>query len=144
MPSNPPSNNPSTPQNSRARLALLIVSFIGFLDAAYLTIEHFQNRIPPCSINSGCETVLTSSYATVAGVPVALLGALFYMSVFFMVISHQTRWLKTIVTVAFIVSLVLLALQAFVIGAFCYYCLGSLVTSTLLCIIVWRQHGVYN
>src|SRR5690348_14780226 len=59
----------------------IILSFLGFLDAAYLTILHYKNVIPPCSIAHGCETVLTSQYATLGPIPIALLGVFFYLVV---------------------------------------------------------------
>ena len=111
---------------------LLVFSFIGFLDASYLTLEHMLNRIPPCTIG-GCETVLTSSYAAIFGIPIAAFGILYYMTVFFLVLQGKTsRVFYILVTLGFITSLVLLGIQAFVLNAFCLYCLGSLVTSTLL------------
>src|SRR5581483_587523 len=57
---------------------LLGFTLLGFLDAAYLTIQHYQHVIPPCT-TGGCETVLTSSFATIAGTPIALIGAGFYV-----------------------------------------------------------------
>ena len=119
---------------------LQVVSFLGFADATYLTLEHFLNRIPPCSIG-GCETVLTSDYAVIAGIPLAVMGMLFYLTVFFMVTTGKTQWLKLFVSIGFAVSLLLLGLQAFVIHAFCLYCLGSLTTSTLLYIFVCLRPG---
>src|SRR4051812_8879211 len=62
-------------------LALVIVALLGFADAAYLTVEHYQNIIPPCSITGGCEKVLTSPYSTVLGIPVSLVGSIYYLLV---------------------------------------------------------------
>ena len=111
---------------------LLFVSFLGFVDASYLTIEHFLNRIPPCTVG-GCEAVLTSEFAVIFGVPLALIGVLYYLLVFFLVLKNKN--IKILVTLGFLASLGLLALQAFVIHAFCLYCLGSLATSTILFVL---------
>lgn len=119
---------------------LLGVSLLGFADAAYLTITHFLNRIPPCT-TSGCETVLSSRFSTIGGIPLALFGVAFYLVVFFLVVSGKLTGLKPIISIGFAASLVFLGLQAFVIHAFCLYCLGSLGTSTLLFILVWLQPG---
>ena len=60
-----------------------LVSLVGLFDASYLTIEHLSGRSVRCMIVSGCDEVLQSTYATVAGhVPVAALGALAYFTVF--------------------------------------------------------------
>ena len=118
---------------------LAIFSFFGFLDALYLAIEHYLNRIPPCSLVKGCEQVLTSKYATIFGIPVALFGAVFYIAVFLLVLayldSRNERILKFVffLTLAgFLGSLGFLYLQIFVIKALCFYCLISLGTSTIL------------
>jgi len=64
------------PQNQQSRSApkwwlgsTLALSFVGFLDASYLTAKHYLNFEIPCSILNGCEQVLTSQYATLFGVP---------------------------------------------------------------------------
>jgi len=59
-----------------AAVTMLVLSAIGFLDATYLTVEHYRGEIPPCAIIGGCEAVLTSPQAKIADVPVALLGSL--------------------------------------------------------------------
>ena len=67
----------------RPKILLIIIallSFLGFLDAAYLTIKHYQGILPPCSV-SGCENVLTSRYASVGSLPISLLGSIYYVAV---------------------------------------------------------------
>lgn len=118
---------------------MLAASFGGFLDATYLAAQHYLGTTPNCSIFSGCGEVLTSSYATVAGVPLALLGALYYLAVFLTTIlyldSEDRRYLKLaalFTIVGFLASLALLYLQLFVIGFLCFYCLISAAASTIL------------
>ena len=52
-------------------IAAAIVALAGLVDSIYLTVHHLTAEPVPCSIISGCETVLTSSYAEMAGVPLA-------------------------------------------------------------------------
>jgi uncharacterized membrane protein len=47
--------------------------------AGYLTYVHYAGLHPVCGISHGCETVQTSSYAYLAGIPVALLGLFTYV-----------------------------------------------------------------
>jgi hypothetical protein len=47
--------------------------------AGYLTYVHYAGLQPICGISHGCETVQTSRYANLAGVPVALLGLIVYI-----------------------------------------------------------------
>lgn len=53
-------------------LGFLILGFLGFLDATYLTVKHYLGTPINCSIFEGCEKVTTSQYATVGGVPVSV------------------------------------------------------------------------
>ena len=87
----------------------------------------------------GCDTVTSSAYSVIFGVPVALLGTLYYLTVFLLTIAFiDTRKrvffdIARMCTVAgFFFSLWFLYVQAFILHAYCIYCLGSVVTSTLL------------
>ena len=120
-------------------IVVLAVAVLGFADAAYLTIEHYSGEIPPCSIVEGCEQVLTSEYATVVGIPVALGGAIFYLVVMIGLFAYLEgknekllRYALILTAVGFLSTLYFLFLQAFVLKAFCLYCLGSAASSTLL------------
>jgi len=131
---------------------LLVVALIGFADSTYLTIEHFKGTIPPCSIVEGCDTVLTSEYSVVAGVPVALLGSIFYflvlVGVFSYIESKKTtllKWALLLTVFGLICTVWFTYLQAFVIKAFCLYCLGSALTSAVLfvtAVIVFKKYLV--
>lgn len=118
---------------------LLLLSVIGFGDSIYLTIEHYSNSIPPCTIVHGCEVVLTSSYATIYSVPVALLGALYYGFIFLMLFLYFSsprekflRLLAGFTLVGFLVSGWFVYVQVVILHNFCQFCLLSATTSTLL------------
>ncbi len=119
--------------------SMLVLALLGVADAGYLTYDHFRGSIPPCTIAHGCTTVLTSPYATVAGIPVALFGALFYATVAalaaFVLATQHARVFQLLVLVAplgFLASLWFVYLQLFVLKAICTFCMASAVTSTLL------------
>ena len=118
---------------------LLIVSFIGFLDASYLAIMHFQGVPPNCSVLEGCAQVTTSKYAVMAGIPVALLGALYYLTIFLLVIFYLEtkkravlRLVSYLTIIGFLASGYFVYLQLFVISYICIYCMVSAITSTTL------------
>jgi uncharacterized membrane protein len=119
-----------------------LVSLIGLADSIYLTIEHVTGRSVRCTIVAGCSEVLSSQYAVVAGVPLALIGAAAYFSVFSFatLAAFGYRFAATLLTALvltmFIVSLWLIYLQAFVIHAFCQFCLLSAAVITALTVIV--------
>lgn len=62
------------------RRAIAAVSLVGGAVAVYLTTVHYAHTSPICS-TGGCEQVQHSSYAMLAGVPVALLGLVAYLLV---------------------------------------------------------------
>ena len=118
-----------------------IVSAIGLLDATYLTVKHYLGGIPPCTLR-GCEVVLTSAYNTIAGIPVALFGVLYYMTILLVSLAYMISKKEMIIRhaayltpIGFIASIYFVYLQLFVINAICLYCMASAATSTLLFIL---------
>lgn len=117
----------------------IIVALLGFIDASYLTIEHFKNSIPPCFIVSGCDTVTRSIYSTVGPIPVALLGALYYFTICLLLFTaleskkdKPARLAFLLTPFGLLASGYFLFVQAFLLKAYCLYCLGSITTSTIL------------
>lgn len=129
----------------RIRAAVLImvaVSFFGFLDAGYLTAKHYAKTPIICSIFKDCDKVTSSPYAVIFGVPVALLGMIFYLAIFLSSVFYlQTRDFKAVnlifilSAIAFLASLYFIYLQLFIIKAICFYCLLSALSSTILFVL---------
>lgn len=117
-----------------------LLSLLGLADALYLTIEHVTGRTVQCTIVSGCSEVLSSPYAVIGGFPLAAVGAAAYFTVFSLAILAAFGYriagtLLTPLTMAmFLVSLWLIYLQAFVIRAFCQFCLLS--AAITFCLLV--------
>jgi uncharacterized membrane protein len=136
----------SQPIQSRRRTLLYalaaLVSLIGLADAIYLTIEHLSGRSVRCTIVSGCSEVLSSEYATVRGIPLAMIGAAAYFAVFSLAVlaAYSYRWaaklLTVIVGLMFITTLWLIYLQALVIKHFCQFCLLSALVTFILTILI--------
>jgi uncharacterized membrane protein len=118
-----------------------IVSLLGLADAIYLTVQHVTGQSVRCTIVSGCSEVLSSSYATVGGFPLALLGAAAYFSVFSLATLAAFGYrvagtlLTPLVLLMFLFSLWLIYLQGFVIGAWCQFCLFSAAVTTALTVL---------
>ena len=124
-------------------IALIVFSFLGFLDATYMSAEHFAGKIPNCSFLSGCELVMTGEYSTLGSIPIAYMGLTYYLIVFALVIAYKEcgvrkilKYLGYLTFIGFLFSLWLIYLQAFIIEAFCLYCIISATTSTILFILV--------
>jgi len=134
--------------NARSRKATLLygvaalVSLAGLADSIYLTVEHISGRSVKCTIVSGCSEVLSSPYASVRGIPLALIGAAAYFSAFSLATLAAFDYkvagtlLSLLVGLMFLTTLWLLYLQAFVIGHFCQFCLLSAIVTTIITVLV--------
>jgi len=121
------------------RVALVVLALAGFLISFYLTLTHYRHLIPPCYVTSGCESVVTSRYATILGIPLSLVGAVFFAAMFYLGIALITGPPKKVVRaydlLAFagvLAAAVLFLLQAVVLKAYCTYCLGTEVIALLI------------
>jgi uncharacterized membrane protein len=118
--------------------AVAIVSVAGLADATFLTVQALTGETLSCGGSPDCFRVLGSSYARVGGIPVALLGALAYFSVFTLATfaafgyARLGRLLALVVGVMFLVTLWLLYVQAFVLHAYCRFCLFSAAITFLI------------
>ncbi len=118
---------------------LPLLAFIGLADALYLTAHHYLGFALACGPLSGCSTVTSSAYSIIFGVPVALLGALYYLSMFFgflFALEYQSftyfRIVCTLSLCGLFASVWFLFVMAFLLQAWCTYCLISAATSLLL------------
>jgi len=118
-----------------------IVALFGLADGIYLTVEHVTGRTAECIASSGCQDVLSSKYAAMGPIPLASLGALAYFTAFSTALLAAFGYAKCrslfglLVGIMFATSLWLLYLQAFVLHAFCDYCLFSAGVTTVLTLI---------
>lgn len=120
-------------------LFYLFISSLGFLDAAFLTNQHYTRDPFVCPLFGGCADVTSSVYSEVLGIPVALFGAIYYGVIFCLslitFLSDNKKFLKLAAGLSifgFLASLVLVYLQVYVIQKICFYCMMSAVSSTLL------------
>ncbi len=116
----------------------MLSALIGMGDALYLTVQHLTGKSVKCSITSGCSVVLSSSYATFAGIPTAAFGVLAYFAAFSLatLAAFSYGWARTglllVVGPMLLTTLWLVYLQAFVLHAFCQFCLLSAALTLLL------------
>ncbi|HEX4282170.1 MAG TPA: vitamin K epoxide reductase family protein [Solirubrobacteraceae bacterium] len=106
--------------------------------AGYLTYVHYAGLRPVCGISHGCETVQTSSYAYLAGVPVALLGLLTYLLILITVRRQSDNALVTgyvLSLIGFGFSLYLTYREVFTIHAICSWCVSSAIVFALLTVV---------
>ncbi len=116
-------------------LAIALVAFLGMIDTFYISIKRGGPPVA-CHVTKGCNDVLTSAYSTLAGIPISWFGLAFYLAVFSCAIfdlsgsANIARLILYPATLAFLISLCLLGVQAFILHAYCEYCLMSALFST--------------
>jgi uncharacterized membrane protein len=108
-----------------------IIALLGLAETTYLTASHLAGAHVVCVASTTCDQVLGSVYASFKGIPLAGVGAFGYFTVFSLAIlavfnyRRASLLLALVITFMFMVTLYLLYLQAFVLHAFCDYCLFS-------------------
>ena len=118
----------------RAALVALL-AFIGMVDALYLSIKRNTGLIF-CHVTHGCIDVLTSKYSTIGPIPLSWFGLAFYVTIFSLAVfklfedsknpaSGPLSVIFYLSGAALIVSALLVGIQAFILKAFCEYCLLS-------------------
>jgi uncharacterized membrane protein len=125
------------------RGALMVVAVAGVALAAYLTYVHYRPEALVCTASGGCETVQKSDYATIIGIPVALLGLVMWslVAVLTALDGPLTRAATATIGLASVAfSAYLVILQLIVIDAVCVWCMiNDVVLVPLLAVLaMWR------
>jgi uncharacterized membrane protein len=111
-----------------ALLALRALALAGVGVAGYLTWVHYADVAPICATGGGCERVQNSDYASLAGMPVAVLGLIGYVAI--LAASFVPGELARLATAGIALtgagfSAYLTYLELFVIDAICQWCVAS-------------------
>jgi len=134
-------------QDWQLRLIQLL-SVLGLMVAYYLLLYHNGNLVGVCTSSGwddcGAVSGPTAPYAALGPVPVALIGLVGYAVLFALTwlkdwAPLRDSYLPELVLggagLGFFFTLVLTGLEAFVIHAFCRYCLVSAVLITIIFIL---------
>lgn len=119
-----------------------IAALAGIMDAAYLSYVKITQVPVYCSPGFGnCESVSSSPYSYILGIPVAYLGLLTYLAILFLLIfGEKIKLLQTngiyalfgISLFGFLFSLYLTYLELWVIKALCQWCIISAILMTVI------------
>ena len=130
--------------------AILAVGFLGFVDALYLTAKRFLGSPLQCYFFGGCDAVNSSPYSNLLGIPLSLYGSVFYLLVVLTAVYYlqsknpvAVKALMALTSLGLLFACYTFSLQAFVIKAYCFYCVLSMVTSTanfVLMFIAWKKY----
>jgi uncharacterized membrane protein len=126
---------------------LLALSSLGIALTGYLSWTAFSGgAVQGCPAGGGCETVLTSRWATLLGLPTALWGLFAYtgLAAIAFVRRADTHWFYAWTAALFGAgySIYLTVVSLTILESACPYCLTSLglMTATLALVILQRPH----
>lgn len=117
---------------------ILVLAFLGIADSWYLTESAYRGIPLTCGIESldGCNEVAESPYSSVAGIPLSLIGVVFYSLIFAvaggLLVAFDWRLLsllRTFSVLGALASVGFVLVQVFLISALCIYCLISALLS---------------
>ena len=139
---------------SLSTLAVPVLAALSLADAAYLSILHWRGEIPPCGGYAGCETVNTSPFAEIFGIPVAALGMALSAAILAIAIYRlralpgQTWLYATLALYALVLSAALFlvyltGVEFTVLHAVCYWCLAMTAMVIAMLVIVMRDIWIY-
>jgi uncharacterized membrane protein len=123
--------------------AVLVIALLGVLEAGYLTYLHYHGLGSlPCLGGhhgvSSCETVQSSVYSKFAGVSVALLGLLGYITIVTSLFVRGELGRATgfcVALVGFGFSMYLTYRELFTLKHICEWCVGSATLMTILMVL---------
>jgi uncharacterized membrane protein len=108
-----------------------LLALAGLLISLYLAATRLAGGVPACGPIRGCETVSTSPYSEIFGIPVALLGVGFSL----LLLGATLRWWRLVDELALraayalgLIGVIFVAyltyLEVFVIEAICVWCVA--------------------
>ncbi len=133
------------------KIAVFILGSIGFWVASH--VYKHKKRAQPlvCPIQFDCNTVINSDYSKFFGIPVEIMGMLYYGLIalaYLGLVLAPSVWAYEMVVVltvislaAFIFSLYLIWIQIFALKKGCSWCIFSAILSTLIFFLALHAHG---
>jgi protein-disulfide isomerase/uncharacterized membrane protein len=133
----------STSNDSKWLLILMIISLLTIAVHGYLSIQHYQLKLglaqgqSVCNISAtfNCDSVAVSKYATLFGIPMALLGLISQVVFFILLLtvrfnlSSSSDWARRFLLwfslFVFGTSLVMGSISAFALGTYCLFCMSA-------------------
>jgi len=124
---------------------LLALSSVGIVLTGYLSWTAFSGgQVQGCAAGGGCDTVLTSRWATLLGLPTALWGLVAYVGLAAIAFVRRAdkhwsyAWTAAFFGVCYSVYLTVVSLT--ILGSACPYCLTSLgLMAATLALVTWQR-----
>ena len=107
---------------------LVVLAILGIVVSSLALREHYRTDSSPCDINDkwDCGIVNQSPFATLHGVPVAVIGMVGYLLLAILAFQRAYRVLLVASLCGLAFSLYLTNIEAHVLRVWCVYCVSSL------------------
>lgn len=125
-----------------SHIIIIFAGFVGFSIANYIHHKKSVNEVLACPVRADCETVVQSRFAKFFGIPVEILGMIYYgfIALFYglvalipeISVTPVNFFIITVTTAAFLFSVYLTFIQALAIKNWCSWCLVSAALSTII------------
>lgn len=127
---------------------IILLGFFGFVLASYIHNKKINNKKLVCPLKSDCNTVINSDYSKILGIPVEVLGMIYYAFIalsyglynlgFFTVsFVDALFWISLLAT---IFSFYLIFVQIVKIKQLCVWCIGSACICLLIFVFSYLNH----
>jgi uncharacterized membrane protein len=122
----------------------VVLAVIGLIDSIYLVWVKFTDQYALCGPIGNCESVNTSQYSEIWGIPIALLGAGAYIVIIILLLLENRSELMGeysplivfgISLIGVLYSIYLTYIEVAVLRAICPYCVISAVVLVLLLVL---------
>lgn len=127
------------------RLIICLLGLAGFFVAKHIRDQKAKANPLVCMVGFDCDGVVHSDYSKVLGVPVELLGMIYYavISISYFLLLFYSSFLPIVFTslvaissiLAFIFSLYLIGVQIFILKKGCSWCFVSAFISILIFVL---------
>lgn len=132
---------------------IFIFSLLGLGVSAFLFYEYSLSSPVICPLGGGCDVVRSSPYSSFLGISLPILGITFYLIVAILSIARSQKISsKTLLKLQLLISVAgvgfgiyLTSLEAFVIKAYCFWCVLSFIISILILLsVVLSRKELYD
>lgn len=131
---------------------IFVFSLFGLGVSAFLLYEYSLSGPVICPLGGGCDIVRASPYSQILGISLPILGIIFYlMMVILSITRSQKLTSKVLLNLKLFISVVgvgfgiyLTFLEAFVIKAYCFWCVLSFIISIIILALVFLSSKVHE
>lgn len=131
-------------QNDRIRNLSVLFAAIGLAISIYLTIVHYTSLQLACPDTGiiNCENVLTSQYSMILGIPIAILGIVFFAAELFVILVVKDNDYFIALSGIGIAFVMYYIYSEYKVGSICIYCTAvHICTAALLVLSILRSRN---